>query len=283
MDYIFNCEKTCAYLSVVGNFFRPFTMDNLRYILEQKYFNRGGEKYRMEQIASDIINLLNAHKNNYFDVTGFAKDFYLAAFLTQDKKEYFYKELKERNFFQQLDTFLYSNNFSICSWTIYTIGKFSNNENVGYLEKAYETNFSLTNPMLSYRCLNELSWLNSKKLDQYLADLELDKSTTSKLILLYYWETSSDKSKFKELLTNEELISFIAPNQTLVDTEEEICGRLFAFENHISEQYNMTDRNIIDKNEFKNTATNYFKTYLRLVDTQADKDHQDFLKLFGED
>ena len=113
--------------------------------------------------------------------------------------------------------------------------------------------------------------------------LELDKSTTSKLILLYYWETSSDKSKFKELLTNEELISFIAPNQTLVDTEEEICGRLFAFENHISEQYNMTDRNIIDKNEFKNTATNYFKTYLRLVDTQADKDHQDFLKLFGED
>jgi hypothetical protein len=258
-------------------------MDNLRDFLEQKYFNRGDEKYPIEQIASDIINLLNADKNNYFDVTGFAKDFYLAVFLTQDEKEYFYEELKARNFFQQLDTFLYSDNFSICSWTIYTIGKFSNNENADYLEKAYETNFSLTNPMLSYRCLNELSWLNSKKLDQYLADLELDNSKISKLILLYYWETSSDKAKFKELLTDEELISFIAPNQTLVDKEEEICDRLFAFENHISELYNTTDRNIIDKNEFENTAKNYFKTYLRLVDTQADRDHQDFLKQFGED
>ncbi len=32
-------------------------MDNLRDFLVQKYFIRDGEKYAMEQIASNIINL----------------------------------------------------------------------------------------------------------------------------------------------------------------------------------------------------------------------------------
>jgi hypothetical protein len=256
-------------------------MDNLRDFLEQKYFAKLDDKYPMGQIASDILNFLNADQKNYFDVTGFAKDFYLSSSLTQVEKKDFYKELKSRDIFKQLNTFLYSDNFSVCSWTIYTIGKFSHNENASFLETAYETNFRLTNPMLSYRCLNELSWLNSKKLDQYLADLEFDNSIASKLILLYYWETSSENSKFNELLTDKELLNFIAPNQTLVDTEEEICDRLFGFENHISELYNSTEKNIIDRNKFESVAKTYFKMYFKFVDTQADKDHQDFLKQLG--
>ncbi len=258
-------------------------MDNLRDFLEHKYFDKHDEKYPMEQIASDVLKFLNADKKNYFDVTGFAKDFYLASFLTPDEKRYFYKELKSRDFFNQLNTFLYSDNFSVCSWTIYTIGKFSNHENANFLETAYETNFSLRNPILSYRCLNELSWLNSKRLDQYLADLEIDNSIASRLILLYYWETSSDNSEFNGLLTDKELLSFIAPNQNLVDTEEEICDRLSGFENHISELYNSTEKNIIDENEFESVAKTYFKTYLKFVDTQLDNDHQDFLKQLGGD
>ena len=39
---------------VAGNFYRPFTMDNLRDFLVQKYFIRDGEKHAMEQIASNI-------------------------------------------------------------------------------------------------------------------------------------------------------------------------------------------------------------------------------------
>jgi len=256
-------------------------MDNLRDFLEKKYFRKFSDQHPIEQIASDVITFLNTDNKNYFDVTGFAKDFYLASFLTQAEKKYFYKELKSRDFFKQLNTFLYSDNFSICSWTIYTIGKFSNNENASSLEKAYETNFSLTNPILSYRCLNELSWLNSKKTDQYLLDLELDNSKVSNLILLYYWETSSGNSKFKELLTDKNLLNFIAPNQNLVDAEEEIRERLFGFENHISELYNSTEKNIIDTNEFESIAKKYFRKYIKSVDTQADKDHQDFLKQLG--
>jgi len=101
--------------------------------------------------------------------------------------------------------------------------------------------------------------------------------------LLYYWETRSDNSKFNQLLTDKELLSFIAPSQTLVGTREEISNRLFGFENHISELYNSRGKNIIDKNEFESIATNYFKTYLKLVDIQVDKDHQDFLKQFDQD
>src|SRR6218665_1012090 len=161
-------------------------MDNLRDFLEQKYFTKLDDNYPMGQIASDILNYLNTDQHNYFDVTGFAKDFYLSSSLTQDEKENFYKELKSKNFFKLLSTFLYSDNYAVRSWTIYTIGKFSNKENIGFLETAYETNFSLTNPMLSYRCLSELAWLGSKKVEQYLANLKADNSIISKLILLYY-------------------------------------------------------------------------------------------------
>jgi hypothetical protein len=91
-------------------------MDNLRDLLEQKYFSNADGKYPLEQIVDDIINLFHADKDNYFDVTGFAKDFYLASFLTQDEKNHFYNGLKTRDFFQYLNTFLYSENFAVCSW-----------------------------------------------------------------------------------------------------------------------------------------------------------------------
>gem|GEM_PF-3302246 len=253
-------------------------MDNLRDILEQKYFTNGDEKYSMEQIANDVINLLNTDKSNYFDVTGFAKDFYLSSSLTQGEKKHFYNELKAKNFFQSLNTFLYSDDFAVCSWTIYTIGKFSNNENAGYLEAAYETSFGLTNPILSYRCLSELDWLSSEKVEQYLASLKEDNSIISKLTLLYYWEIKSYSSEFKDLLTDKELIAFVVPNQTLVDTEDEICDRLFSFENHIFELYTSNKKSFIDNNEFESVAEAYFKNYSKPVDEQADKDHQDFLK-----
>ena len=267
---------------VVGNFFRLFTMGNLRDFLEKKYFVKIDNNYPIEKIAGDVLNLLNADQENYFDVTGFAKDFYLSSSLTKDGKNFFYQQLKSKGFFKQLNTFLYSDNFSICSWTIYIIGKFSIGENANILETAYETNFRITNPILSYRCLNELSWLISKKLDKYLADLELDNSKTSKLISLYYWETSADNSKFNELLADKQVLNFIAPNQTLVDTEAKICDRLFAFENHITELYNSTIGNYIDRHKFEKIAEDYFATYIKTIDEEADREHQEFLKHFGE-
>lgn len=258
-------------------------MDNLRDFLEQKYLTNGHETASTEQIANEIIKMLHAYKDNYFDITGFAKDYYLSSSLTQDEKTQFYNELKTNSFFQSLNTYLYSEDFAVCCWTVYTIGKFSNNENSSYLEGVYETSFSLTNPILSYRCLSELDWLSSKKIEQYLRNLRADKSIISKLILLYYWEMRSYTTEFKDLLTDKELIAFIAPNQVLIDIEDEISVRLFAFENHISGLYNSTKKSLIDKNEFENIARNYFKTYSKYVSDQADRDHQNFLKQLNSD
>ena len=239
-------------------------MKNLRDSLEKKYLIKTNERHPIEQIASEVLSFFKADKNYYFDVTGFAKDFYLAPFLTQVEKEQFYNELKKGSFFEQLIAYLYTDNFSACSWSIYVIGKFSDTENAKYLEEAYETNFSLTNPILSYRCLLELSWLSSNKTDQYLADLQLDNSITSKLVLLYSWEPDSDSSKLKTLIKDKELINFIDPNRTLVNPEEEVYSRLFAFEMHVTELYNSATEKIITKPDFESIAKNYFYSNYRI-------------------
>jgi hypothetical protein len=253
-------------------------MDNLYDILETKHIRKSDGKYAMYEIANDLLNLLQTDSENYFDITGFSKDFFLSGTLSQEEKQEFYTELKKIGFFKQLNNFLYSEIFSIASWTIYTIGKFSNNENAGYLETAYETSFKLTNSMLSYRCLSELDWLNSIKIEQYLTGLESDKSIFSKLILLYYWEIRGYSSKFKDLLADKELLNFIAPSTALVDIEEEICDRLFAFENNITDLYNTTKNGSINKYEFEDIAKKYFKNYSKAVDKKAKAEHLEFLK-----
>lgn len=271
---------------IVGNFFRPFFMDTLLTFLQKEYFRTVDcnlrfllDKYSIEEIVKEIIGWLNVEKLNYFDTTTFARDFYIGSDWTQAEKDNFYNELQRQEFFPQLNDFLYSNSFAVCSWTIYTIGKFSHNENVSFLETAYETNYRLTNPILSYRCLNELSWLSSNKVDQYLKELKVNNSWKSKLVLLYYYESDSDNTKFKELLTDKELTSFIIPKETTIDTEEEISNRLFAFENYITEIYNTETQ--VDKQGFENIARSYFTTFLS--DTSVDKAHLEFIKHLSGD
>jgi hypothetical protein len=234
------------------------TMTNLRESLWYKYSDKD---YTMQQVAKDVIDLLHADKTNYFDITGFAMDFFLSNFDTKEEKNNFYEELKKEGFFSQLNVFLYSDNFSICSWTIYVIGKFSNNENAGYLEMAYETTFSSTNPMLSYRCLLELHWLSSGKTENYLLSLELERSKSAKLILLYFWEPHSDNLKFKELIADKDLLKFIVPSGKLDCTEDEISNRLFAFESFISKIYNSTEKSSISITEFESAANKFFKEF----------------------
>ena len=256
-------------------------MDTLLTFLQTKYIRKLDcnlrfllDKFSIEEIVKEIIGWLKVDSLNYFDTTTFARDFYIGSDLTQEEKDSFYNELQRHGFFQQLNNFLYSNVFAVCSWTIYTIGKFSHHDNASFLETAYETNYRLTNPILSYRCLNELSWLSSSKVDQFLEELKLDTSIKSKLILLYYYKSNSDNSIFKELLTDKELISFIIPNERTIDTEEEITNRLFAFENYITEIYNTETQ--VDRQDLENIARSYFTTFV--LDTSLDKEHSEFLK-----
>ncbi len=253
-------------LFVAGNFLGPLHMESLLTFLQKKYIQRLDcklhfllDKYSAEEIVKEIMVWLETDNLNYFDTTTFARDFYIGSDLKQEEKDSFYSELQRQGFFQQLNNFLYSKVFAVCSWTIYTIGKFSHDENASFLETAYETNYRLTNPILSYRCLHELSWLNSKKMGQYLEELKLDNSLQSKLIQLYFYESNSDNSEFKELLTDKERISFVIPNEKTTDTEKEISTRLFAFENYITKIYKQEMQG--GRHDFENIARNYFTTF----------------------
>jgi hypothetical protein len=252
---------------------------SLRYYLECKYLISPEMAYSVEEVANEVISVLNAKKENYIDVTGFAKDYYLSSSLIDDQKDSFYSILKAAGFFQQVNTSLYSGNFSICSWSIYVLGKFSNGENAVFLETAYETYF-LKNPMLAYRCLSELDWLNSEKTGGYLSALNDERSIISKLILLYYWEIRGGDPTYKNLLADKELLEFIAPGVVLVDLDE-ISMSLFQFENHISGIYDSEGLDSISMEQFESMAKDYFKTYPRVTDGDPDKEYEQFLKNLG--
>lgn len=217
--------------------------------------------YSVEDIVAHITSWLETNKATYFDTTTFARDFYIGSDMTEEEKEHFYNELKKQGFFRKLNEFLYSDNFSISSWTIYTIGKFSNPENAAFLETAYEINYVLNNPILAYRCLGELSWLSSEKVDQYLKDLEADESLPSKLILLYYWAPNNSSPGFKALLQDKELINAIVPDLVVTNNEEIISERLFHFENHIAGLFKSTGNISMEKKDFENAAKEYFKNF----------------------
>lgn len=252
---------------------------SLRYYLECKYLISPEAEYSVEDVANEVISLFNNKKENYIDVTGFAKDYYLSSSLTDDHKDSFYGILKAAGFFQQVSTSLYSKDFSVCSWSIYVLGKFSNGENAVFLETAYETYF-LKNPILSYRCLSELEWLNSEKIDGYLSALNDERSIIAKLILLFYWEIRGDNPAYRYLLTDKELIEFIAPGVVLVDREE-TSMRLFQFENHISGIYDSEGLESIGMDQFESIAKDYFKAYKRVINEDAENEYEEFLKNLG--
>lgn len=155
-------------------------MDNLLEKLEQEYIGKYDsqlrhilEEYSITEIVNHIMQWLTIEWTetdnlNYAEITTIARDFYIGSNLTEQEKDEYYVELKQQGFFKALDKNLYSIDIAKCSWTIYTFGKFSNSENATYLETAYEEFYSENNPVLSKRCLNELNWLGSKKVENYL-------------------------------------------------------------------------------------------------------------------
>lgn len=68
-------------------------MNDLRSQLEKKYLDNFDGSCSVSTVAEEVMDLFNADKENYFDVTGFAKDFYLAYSLPPEEKELFYETL----------------------------------------------------------------------------------------------------------------------------------------------------------------------------------------------
>lgn len=246
-------------------------MDELLVKLEKEYIGKYDcqlrhilQEYSIIEIVNRIINWLTTewtdeNNLNYAEITTIARDFYIGSNLTELEKKDYYKELKEQGFFKVLNSNLYSENFAKCSWTIYTFGKFSNLENAKYLEIAYEKLYEKINPILSYRCLNELNWLGSSKVETYLTKLINDNSIISKLTLLMYWECHCEDDEIDKLLSDKELIKFISPNNEDVSKDEIMFDRLNNFENYIFKIHNENNNSRMTKNEFVEIARTYFE------------------------
>jgi hypothetical protein len=141
------------------------------------------------------------------------------------------------------------------------LGKFSNNENACYLENAYENYYTQTNPILAARCLSELSWLHSIKIEEYLINLNIENSIAAKLSLLMYWETNCNDEEMELLLTDKKLVNFITPHSESLANKEIILKRLSHFENYIFKISNENRKQILSLKEFEAIAKNYFETY----------------------
>lgn len=210
-------------------------MDHLYKKLESEYFVRFDLKlryllaeYTIEDLVTHIIKGLQAINEHDLETDEkyrytliFTRDLYIGSDLSKEEKKTFYQTLKAAGFFQLLSTYLYSNNQGFCSYAIYTIGKFSHLENAKYLEQAYEKEYRSVDPSLSHRCLSELSWLGSSHLPRYLDDLKNEGNILSKLTLALFFKGRTDlDNAYNDLMTDPELIHFIAPNKPDASRDE---------------------------------------------------------------
>ena len=178
------------------------------------------KQYSYKEIVSEIMVWILEKKAAYVDVTMFARDFYIGSDLTKLQSEKFYKELEWQGFFSLLNNFFYDDDAQTCSWTIYTLGKFSRAENAHFLETAYNTHYKIHNPILAARCLFEMRWLKSvneealKDLDTeaYVKALHEDNSLSAKLILLQFYESTCQEEATDNILKNKDLLEILLPN-----------------------------------------------------------------------
>ncbi|HTO15454.1 MAG TPA: hypothetical protein VLZ83_06770 [Edaphocola sp.] len=265
-------------------------MDKLLDKLEREYIGKYDcqlrhilQEYSISEIANHIIQWLSIEWKesdnwNYAEITTIARDFYIGSNLTEQEKDAYYRELKQQGFFNVLSTNLYSEDFAKCSWTIYTFGKFSNSENARYLETAYEEIYAENNPILSQRCLNELNCLGSKKVDEYLSQLNNKNDIISKLTLLMYWEGHGESKATDRLLSDKKLIKFISPHNEKVSKNEVLFDRLNNFENHIFKLHIEYPKIKMTKSYFTEIAKNYFESFEVEKDSNTENAHREILK-----
>ncbi|TGK21774.1 hypothetical protein [Leptospira kmetyi] len=141
--------------------------------------------YGSAPLAAEITRYIqDASPEGYGHAVTYARDFLIGSDLTKEEKNRFYTDLKEHGFMNVLVKNLNPVNRSKTLSSIYNIGKISESENAQYLEYAYENYYKPSvEPILSYRCLFELSWLGSSKYKDYLADLENSKDMISIFII----------------------------------------------------------------------------------------------------
>ena len=212
-----------------GNLTRPECVTQLLHYISKEYTKRWDCKVRhllsdfsIDDIVSSIVTWLDQEIMDFYDLTTFARDIYIGSDLTKKEKKDYYQALVNHGFFSRMNKFLYSSNYGICSWTIYTVGKFSHKENAILLEDAYNRHYKNKNPMLCHRCLGELHWLKPGQAEPYLEELQKNPSLTNLLILFYYFDSMSYDPRYKQLIENEMLACAILADSIVKKKRDKI-------------------------------------------------------------
>jgi hypothetical protein len=165
------------------------------------------QKYTICDIINTILFLLDedskdimSNGNNTFIISlTFALDLYIFSDLTNEQKEDYIQSLYKLSFFEKIEKYLYHKKLTIRLNTISFFGRFSREENVKYLEKAFE-NCMAKNPIEASRCLLEIQWLKSKKTKKYIKTLKDSNEIINLLTLCLFYNSLGYESKERELL-----------------------------------------------------------------------------------
>ena len=132
------------------------------------------------------------------------------------------------------------------------------NENAHFLEKAYETNYKIHNPILAARCLGELGCLESSNTEGYVNALHAEDSLWSKFILLNHFETTCDDAAIQNLLKINGLQQILLPNN--FETNLDIDPHLWAFERFMFKYFTKKKTSKIGVEELENLVKTHFST-----------------------
>lgn len=209
------------------------------------------EEHEISEIVAEIIDWIQNTKHDYIEVLTFARDFYIGSDLNETNKNEFYSELQKQDFFKVLETNLYCGNFEKISYTIYTIGKFSNYSNAILLEKLYESGKITNNLFLIYRCLNELDWLGSKKFPKYLIDLKNENSLYSNFVLLYFYDVKNKTNEIEKILSNQKF-------KKVFKSRKFVLNKLFKNLLVLENSYNENQEINWNKTDFENLILDIF-------------------------
>ena len=240
-------------------------MSNLLKFLEEEYILKMDcklkfllKQYSYKEIVSEIMTWILEKKSTYMDVTMFARDFYIGSDLTNFQRGKFYKELEWQGFFSLINNCLYDDDAHVCSWTIYTFGKFSVNDNAHFLERVYETHYKIHNPILAARCLGELGCLESKNTEGYVKALYNEDSLWSKLILLNHLETTCNDTEIHKLLAVNGLQQILLPDNFEINPD--IDPYLWSFERFMFKYFIAQKTSKIDEKTFEELVKINFST-----------------------
>jgi hypothetical protein len=210
------------------------------------------EDITISELVSEIIDWIVNSKHDYVETLTFARDFHLGSDLSKNTKKEYYEELKKQHFFKVLENNLHCTDLEKISYTIYTIGKFSDNKNSFILENAYENSFKDKNLILSYRCLSELDWLESKKNLLYIEDLKIENSIYSNFILLYLFDMYNNEKEINKILLKSEFKHIFQSN---LFTENDLYLNLMDLETKYNKAYSFS----WSKKDIENFILSFYK------------------------